>query len=641
MRRLVPLTILTLALLAGLVPAGAGAHAVLVEANPAPGASLERSPASVRLRFSEQTEPSVSEIRVLDPDGRAFQKGRAAPADADGSTLSVPVGELAKGAYTVDWRIVSADDGHATSGTYRFGVQAETPPSATSTSTPSTSAFEAVARFYFLAGLVLLLGAAAAAAGRFGGPRDQRLAAGGWLVSMAGLMLLALAQKDTAQTSFSNYFDTASGHAMIWRALALGAAGIALLISWRRAGRRGLALPAAGLAGLVALAFHVGAGHAASGGWSSTLTIAAQTVHAGAIGVWLGGLAALVLGLRGAEPDTRSASLRRFGLLAATAFVVVLATGVLRAVDELSSFGQLTSTGYGRAVLAKILLLGGIAVLALRNRSLARRPAANVAAFSRGAGAELVLAVAAIAVAALLGTLAPPAPAGPASGARGLTAAGSDPSGTVDAELIASAERPGANRFTLDLSGLEDPAPERVALRFDPIDDPAVKSSSLTLRRVGDSYVGRGSNLEFDGRWGIDVLVGSGGGVVDVPLELDVPGPKYFVSVERIPGEAPKYTMQIGGIGSVRIEPDPERAGPSRIVATCFTNFGGVSRVDTLVLTLATDGEPEQVPVRRIDKGRFAGQVDLFPGPLTVTVVAYTRDGTRLRAEFRIDIPDG
>jgi len=47
--------------------------------------------------------------------------------------------------------------------------------------------------------------------------------------------------------------------------------------------------------------------------------------------------------------------------IAAFALVVVVATGVLRAVNELSSWGELFSTGYGRAVLAKVVLLLAIA----------------------------------------------------------------------------------------------------------------------------------------------------------------------------------------------------------------------------------------------------------------------------------------
>jgi copper transport protein len=601
----------------------------------------------MRLTFSERPEASLSDIRVLDSEGATFQSGSPAVAGGDQLSLVVPVRPLDRGTYTVSWRAVSAVDGHATSGTYRFGVGVTPGGSATitTTSTPASSWLEAIARWVFLIGVVALLGASVAGAARFGGSggNDVKLAAGGWGASLLGLGLLAEAERRTASSSFAALFDTSVGRALIWRAIALVTAGAALLVAWRMPRIRRGALLGAALATLAAIAFHVGAGHAAAGSWPSTLTISAQVAHFAAAGVWFGGLAALLLGIRGGPSQAKSAAVRRFAVLAAAALVVVVATGTVRAIDELSSVGQLFSSGYGRAVLAKIALIALIARLAARNRRHVQASAEGLRPLRRGSMLELVLAAVALGAAALLGTLAPPAPAEPVAPA-GLTSSGTDSGATVQAELTTATAKPGPNRFILRIedSDSQDAVEARkVSLRFSPLDDPGIAPTSLALRPAADgSYVGSGSNLNFDGRWAVRALIAWGNEVVEVPLQLDLPGPKYFVSVERIPGQPPKYTMQIGSIGYIRIEPDPERPGPSRVLVTCFTAFEGVSRVDDLVLTAAAaDGPTRQEPVRRLGMGQFVAAVDLAAGPNTIAVVAHTRDGTRLRGEFNLQIP--
>ena len=106
---------------------------------------------------------------------------------------------------------------------------------------------------------------------------------------------------------------------------------------------------AAALGAVAAITVHVGAGHAAAGAWPGAITVSAQVAHFAAAGVWFGGLAALLLGVRGEPSAAKAAVVRRFAVVAAAALVVVVVTGTLRTIDELSSVGQLLSSGYGRA----------------------------------------------------------------------------------------------------------------------------------------------------------------------------------------------------------------------------------------------------------------------------------------------------
>ncbi len=60
-----------------------------------------------------------------------------------------------------------------------------------------------------------------------------RLGAGGWLAVSRGLVLLAEAQRRIADTSAGALLRTPVGHALVWRGVAIGAAGVALLVARR------------------------------------------------------------------------------------------------------------------------------------------------------------------------------------------------------------------------------------------------------------------------------------------------------------------------------------------------------------------------------------------------------------------------
>lgn len=637
-----------LLVLAGMAvaPAGALAHAGLVDAEPAIGARLGASPEAVRLTFSEQPEASLSEVRVLGPEGAPEQVGGVRTERGDPSTLEVRVRKLPTGVYTVDWKAISAVDGHATDGSFSFGVRASPsgPGASEGSATAQSSGLELVARWVFLLGLVALLGAGVATLARFGGGRgDLALAASGWALAVVGLLLLAEAERADAGTSFGGLLGSSVGEALIWRAVGLGAAAVALLVAWRRprARRAGLALASAAALGTVVA--HVTAGHADAGGWSTAISVSAQVAHFAAAGIWLGGLAALLLGFRGATAAERVAAVRRFAPIALVAIVVLLATGVLRAIDELGSWGGLLDSGYGRAVLAKALLLATIVAIAARNRPRpGGRGGGDLAGVRRRSRIELGLGVAAVGLAALLGTFAPPGTTQPVP--AGLSASGHDFGTTVRVELTAASNQPGPNLFAARISDYDSGAPiagGRVSLRFTPLDEPAALPSTLALRRAADgTYVGSGANVAFDGRWGVEAVIERGGNAVEVPLELDFPVPEQFVSVLDIPGSPrpPQYTMETEN-GFLRMTPDPDRPGANRIYVQTFSQFENSIAADQLVVTLASPGRPTtQLPVRRLGPARFVASADLPAGPVEIGVFARTREGARERGIFKAKV---
>jgi len=418
------------------------------------------------------------------------------------------------------------------------------------------------------------------------------LAGAGWSLAAIGLLLLADAQRRNAGSSLGALLRSPVGHALIWSGVAIGAAGGALLVALCVLRIRRLALAAAGIAALAAVIVHVANGHAGASRWPSGITVTVQAVHFAVAGVWIGGLAALLIGIRGAPSAEKAAAVRRFSIVAAAGLGVIVATGIARAISALRAWDELVTTGYGRAVLAKLALVGMIAAVAARNRrSGAPSAASDLAPLRRRSRVELALAAMALAVAALLGTLAPPL-AGGAVGLPGLEASGTDVSGSVRVQLTALSNQPGPNRFAALVKDDRSGNPIQgasVRLLFTPLDDPGIASNSLSLTPApGGAYVGSGPNMMFDGRWAVRVLIARWGGATEVPLELDPVGPPQRVTIERIAGQAPTYTKLVGAAGFVRISPHPERAGPSQLFVTFYaTSTGDYEDVSRVVVTIA------------------------------------------------------
>src|SRR2546422_191308 len=119
------------------------------------------------------------------------------------------------------------------------------------------------------------------------------------------------------------------------------------------------------LAGLALLPLPTLAGHSLDRG-RPLLEPAVDFLHVASASFWLGGLVALGLTLR--SSDGRAPTLQRFSNVAIVSVAVLAATGVTRAFAELSSLGQVWSTGYGRVLIVKTALLVPLVALGWRNR---------------------------------------------------------------------------------------------------------------------------------------------------------------------------------------------------------------------------------------------------------------------------------
>ncbi|WP_375425742.1 copper resistance protein CopC [uncultured Friedmanniella sp.] len=98
----------------------ASAHDVLASTTPANGSTEARVPASVVLTFDQPAIAMGTKLVVTGPSGEV-QQGDPVLVD---NTVTQPLqGGAAAGAYTVEWRVTSAD-GHPVSGTFTFTARA-------------------------------------------------------------------------------------------------------------------------------------------------------------------------------------------------------------------------------------------------------------------------------------------------------------------------------------------------------------------------------------------------------------------------------------------------------------------------------------------------------------------------------------
>jgi copper transport protein len=621
-------------------------HAALRLADPVEGATLGDTPTAIRLTFSERPDGGLSEIRVVDTAGVSYHIARPLPLPGDPLSLSIRIRPLDRGVYTVSWQIVSAVDGHTTTGAYAFGVREDPSRAAArvASAQANVSAFGVASRWLLLIGLALLLGAGAAGVGRWGGGREVAIAAAGCALAIAGIAMLAAAQLRITNASITSLLNASTGRSLAWRSVAIAGAAVALFAARRReAAEQRLPLTIVLLAALAAAALHVAGGHAAAADHWVFATIATQWLHFVAVGIWLGGLAVLLAGVRGVASASKADRVRRFSIVATIALVIVAVTGLVRSAGELSGWDDLISTAYGWALLGKIVLTLAIVLLAAVNhwRSVAAA-VADLRPLRRAGNGEVALAACTLAVAALLGSLPPPAAA--LRDPSGIDVSASDFGTTVRVQLTAPSDQPGPNRFVVTVADYDtdEPLPGgRVSLRFTPLDDPRVASTMLELKpdHVG-AFVGSGSNLAFDGRWRITALVERESDSVEVPMEVETRVPPQFIATARFPDRPSEYMVQVENAGHVMISPASERAAPTTATIICYDVLRDQRPVDDIVVTLRVgDGPAQQVVVKRVSPSAFIAHLAFEPGSNRITVVARGQDGVRLRAALTLQIP--
>jgi copper transport protein len=353
------------ALVLGLAPTAASAHAVLISSSPRPGEKLSTAPGVVVLTFSQPIDIHLSRATVTAPNGQRFDQAGVSPQE-----IRVPVASNAPGVYEVSWTSVSAVDGHTLSSGFRFGVGVSPAGAAVDAALPGAgdltlAALRALeyAGLLLAVGLLLVLQLAALTPRldwiRTGLPVVLAATAAAGVAVVLGEALLAAGGPSPG--GVAAYLG--SGPAGWTRLGRVAAEVVAVLVSLRWPRLAVLPLGAA-LVGLAA------SGHGAAVQPAET-GVAVTVLHLASAGLWAGGILALAVqrppgGWRGREGRRL---LARFSPVALAAFSVTAATGLLEGTEELNGLGDLVATTYGQVLGLKalaVLLMVPLSLLAWR-----------------------------------------------------------------------------------------------------------------------------------------------------------------------------------------------------------------------------------------------------------------------------------
>ena len=511
-----------------LLSGAAEAHANYVRSNPAADARLVKSPAEIRIEFSEPPDPKGSEIQVLDTaTGKRHDTGPVTPS-GDVNGLRVAVGPIGDGGYVVAWTATSAVDGHTTKGNFVFVIgNGPIPPvPQIAEAAPPPSPLEIAGRALSYAGIALGLGTAFFVL--FVAPASLDPRRESWLLSTAGVLVVAgslmlvvdqgakLPQRLGVMLAVRAFAGLVLAAVSITPRLALmrpvaaiaggGIMTIGPLATFRP--RRMIAL-AAGIAAAMTATL---VSHATALG--SLESMALDFVHVLSVSVWTGGVVALLWCVLLASHDDTAEDARalgatvwRFSVAAMIATALLITAGVLQAFNRLVLINDLYETPYGVALAVKIVLvLVALAIGALNLLRWGPRLRAGIrarTALIRDTMAETGIFIVIIVAASVLTALAPPAQ--PSASAYDQT---QHVSGLRLEMLVASG---GAGRNTYALRVHEGLAPvtgaEKVAFRFTMVEHDMGQQELIATERAAGEYVAEGSPTAMYGTWKIQTIV--------------------------------------------------------------------------------------------------------------------------------------
>ena len=449
------------------LPAVAFAHASIVTSSPALETAVPTSPAKVQIQFSEPVQLlQGTDLRVVDDRGDPVTIGAGSVSPTDSSLIEIRLKQqLSNGTYTVLYKVVSADS-HIVAGARAFAIGPGPvgPPhlgSGANQGPSESSPWSVSARLFELLGLGGLFGLLGYRWLIWGPvwrrpelaslPEDDRRAALEWgrdvfwvvfgvlavgaMIAEAYLLIVysasalgtsvSSALRNTsgvgdvlASTRFGSLLQLRGG--LLFALFAIGAwqflAEFGSNAAPKPASAAGARVPAAIMGALVLVVLYgiSSQGHASQAPWAP-LQIAADLTHLAAAAVWIAGLAMLIGVLlrmpRTVRTGTRvgAAVLSRFSAVALVMVGLVVLTGTIRSIGQLSDPAQLWTTGYGDSIMIKLALLSAITLLALWNRRVTNSiervavpSRASLAMVRRAVMVELTLAIVTVGVAALL-----------------------------------------------------------------------------------------------------------------------------------------------------------------------------------------------------------------------------------------------
>ncbi|HYT39608.1 MAG TPA: ABC transporter substrate-binding protein [Acidimicrobiia bacterium] len=563
----------------------AWAHPYLVQTQPGPGVALRDPPPLIQIGFTERVVLEGSSLRLDDGDGNPVALGPVhAPKEGPGLAADIK-GTLGGDVYRVRW-VVLGEDGHSSSGEFRFGVDGPggvPPKHAESLSATGGPADQSAAsdgplrialRWLGLLGASLLVGGAVLLT-RLRGRLDEdvadtvsgrwgRLARPAWVLTLLGSIaaVLGAAGAGAGGTRLSILLATSTGGLALARLAGVVLAGLAGVVG-RPGARRDQFL---GMAGAFFLGAEAVGGHITAVTTAARIpAIVAQGAHLAAAAMWVGGLGVLAYAMAGVADALRPAAWRTaaaaYRPVAAISAVVVIATGVIASVREVQHRYFLLWSAYGRfllvkwALVAAMLVLGGLAGRALGGRR--TRGTITSGRRTRPVGGllrtEAVLGAAVLVFAATLVGVAQgrgqPLPAQKGSVLAGPAFANAVVGGAL-VRMALSPAAPGRNRLTALLANPVEAATaggvqrsasapgEQEAVSVSLVCDCAAKPVAADLTRAAGAWR-TDVELPTAGVWRASLKIGSGTSLAPVALR---------VATGSAPGASPYEISSIGDL---------------------------------------------------------------------------------------------
>ena len=394
------------------------AHAILLTSNPAKDAKLSAAPTQVQMFFSEDLNPALSTVQVINAEKQRVDKSDPHVNPGNSKEMDVSLrANLQPDVYIVVWRTDSADDGHVLLGSFLFtvlnadGTAPQLAPGAnpglgllgnTNVSTPGT--LDGPTFFNFIAVTLVELAAIfwvgaqlwvnfvlQASAEKHEEERDlntqieQRFER---RFSLPTLLLLLVANLGVLYgqvlTLAGNNWGAAlslqllseqasSGRFGIYWLLRMGITLLALLVSIYtllskqrpRVVNQALPLVNLFLGSILFIAITMSGHAAAVNALFVPYSVVLDWLHLLAAALWIGGMLYIfliylpLLKARPVNERTRSllTILAQFSPLAIAGVVIMAISGPLNASFHLTSIDQFITTAYGRTLAIKVLLV--------------------------------------------------------------------------------------------------------------------------------------------------------------------------------------------------------------------------------------------------------------------------------------------
>jgi copper transport protein len=526
-------SLVALVLVAGTT--SASAHSYFITSDPEDGSVLAKPPDHIFLVFSSPVDPHFSDFQLIEAKGARYAPTKVVSFPDYRQAVEVGLPSLPNGSYRLTFTVVDALDFHKTAGTMVFGIGMPAPQTAPVPQPTPAQPGEVALRWLALAGLSGLLGGLAIGLVVIRRLPEEaevqsRLRRSMLGMSIAGTVgvLLGEAGLLLQQASLFGPIFQSSGRLLSgsefgtrwWITMLIAVGLLPLLLSLRKSsggdpGRfRWFAVLVLCLALTVALAF---SGHVAGASGTSISGITLLSLHIGSMGVWAGGVCALALTMWNLHHITGNlvrASMASlivgFGQIAAVAFAVLGVTGLLLSGLQVASITALLSTQYGMFLIAKVLLIGVVALIALRHalltwKLLGRRGRKTGRLPSRLPATIALEGIGAMSIVLLASVLGASAPAQgpqfePPQSTLSITQGTRDQSSLLTT-LSIKPNRSGPNLVSVIVANKSWPATPAQAVTLvvtEPGGLTQTLSTTASNKPSGNSFAGGGSTVAFD-----------------------------------------------------------------------------------------------------------------------------------------------